>query len=773
MIRHYIKTSFRHLGKHKAQNILSVLGVAVGLICFSITTYFVLRMNDQYSGHPQYKHIARFYTLQENESQPHPYLLNWEVDKIMSNPIDGILKIGFYSGSYSNNFSFEKEDGSYIPFRCRYNFINRNFLDIFSSRSIFGQRLPVNDGEAVITQSWARKIYGNENPVGKTLHFSLQGNSSLSPHYYRIADVIHDLPPVDGRSSNIFIIRESSSENVGTDAIALLSEGVTVENINQRLKVQVPGLGLDGKKYPVIQTYQELLLKESRLIQQTLTVFIASLVLIAALINFLKFNINSFYNRTREVSLRKSLGARRRDLFNMLFSEIILLLLLITLLSYCIIEIAVPLLQMYIPEAYRGDELFMIDTNVLCRQQIMHLIALLVICSSIIWIAIQRASKLNIIKGIRSNGKGKHGIRNTMLGLQIFICFFFVGMAAGPLLSYRYADKHRFYTLSPEESEQIWRIRLSEPQLWGHETEIIDKIRQLTYVKDILFEDYARLANYIDPKKNNFQCYLKEVPENYFEFMNLPVEGNMPKTETEIVISRLFAKQLEKDSIRGNVEVGGRTYQITGIIEEEPFARWNKKDRASLFFALKGKTNFPNREFFVKCIPGKETEVKSELTKIIRTYLPASIPFYIESHKKLIEQEYIGIKLLGDLFLLFSFISIVITVLGIYSAITMDTESRQKEMAIRKINGAKQKDIIRLFGKLYIKLTLIGSFFALPAVYLLLDGLLGSESLNAPLYNPVFWISVFIIVTFILFATVAYRIWLISRINPAEVIKSE
>ena len=774
MTGNYFKTAFRNLYKNKTQNILSVLGLAVGLICFSTTTYFVLRMNDKYSGHPQYKQIAKFYTQKENEVHPNAYLVGQEINKIMQNRIDGILKIGFYSGSFTNNFSFEKNDGSYIPFRGVYNFINKDFLEIFSARSIFGQRLPVNDGEAVITQSWARKVYGKENPVGKTLHFSTSDNNTQSIQYYKIADVIYDLPPVDRRVGEIYILQDAFlSQNTGTEGVALLSEGVTTESINQRLKVQIPDLGMDQDRYPVIQTYEELLFNEKKLVQQVLITFIASWVLIAALINFLKFNINSFYNRTREISLRKSLGARRKDLFYMLFSEITLLFLFTAALSYCIIETVVPLLVMYIPEAFRGDEMFSINTSILCLQQIKYLLALLLICAGIAWIAVQRANNYNIIQGIRSNGKGKHGIRNAMLGLQIFFCFFFVGMAVGPLLSYQSLDKQRYYTLNPEECEQIWHMQLTEAQFWGHETEIIEKIRQLPNVKEILFEDYARIGNYIDPKKNTYQCYLKEAPENYFEFMHLPVEGNAPKNENEIVISRFFAKQLEKDSIRGNVEIAGKTYQITGIIENEPFARRNKIEQLSLFFAVRGKPNFSNREFFVKCTPGQENNVKSELTKIIRTYLPDSIPFYIESLKNRLDLEYLGIKLLGDLFLLFSLISIVITILGVYSAISFDTESRQKEMAIRKINGARQKDIIRLFGKLYIRLTLFSSVLALPLVYLLLNGLLGSDSLPLPVHNPFYWIGVLAIVTFILFITVAYRIRRISCINPAEVIKSE
>ena len=109
-------------------------------------------------------------------------------------------------------------------------------------------------------------------------------------------------------------------------------------------------------------------------------------------------------------------------------------------------------------------------------------------------------------------------------------------------------------------------------------------------------------------------------------------------------------------------------------------------------------------------------------------------------------------KLISDLFTLLSAISVIITVLGIYSAITLDTVSRQKEVAIRKINGAGPKVIALLFGKLYIRLLVISP---------------------AWLNNPLMWLGIILLTATIVFVTVAYRIWLISRLNPAEVIKSE
>lgn len=131
--------------------------------------------------------------------------------------------------------------------------------------------------------------------------------------------------------------------------------------------------------------------------------------------------------------------------------------------------------------------------------------------------------------------------------------------------------------------------------------------------------------------------------------------------------------------------------------------------------------------------------------------------------------------MMSELFMLLSVISLIITVLGIYSAITLDTYSRQKEVAIRKINGAGPRVIALLFGKLYIRLLVIAAIPSLTIVYLFLRMLISKKVVISAewLNNPVLWLSIIFLTTTIVFITVAYRIWLISRLNPAEVIKSE
>ena len=99
---------------------------------------------------------------------------------------------------------------------------------------------------------------------------------------------------------------------------------------------------------------------------------------------------------------------------------------------------------------------------------------------------------------------------------------------------------------------------------------------------------------------------------------------------------------------------------------------------------------------------------------------------------------------MSELFMLLSVISLIITVLGIYSAITLDTYSRQKEVAIRKINGAGPRVIALLFGKLYIRLLVIAAIPSLAIVYIFLRKMISKKVVISAewLNNPVLWLSI-------------------------------
>lgn len=785
MLKHYLKIAIRQIGKNKVQYLLSIIGIAIGLLCFSMTSYYIRRFNNQFSAWPNSGRMANVYVKSTKNGYEHPYVPGKVVQELMGNPITGINKATYSYGYERANITICKENQEEIPFQCSFQNITEDFPAIFGVQTTKGQTPALKPGEVWISESSAKKIFGKENPVGKTLYFSRADNDTSAIKYSTISAVIKDLPDGAREKSDLYFLETASiqPEREYRDLVVLLDKAVLSKEINQRLRRQIPAFGKNNDCYLTVRTFKEEMYKPDNLSATFFVPLIGSLILIAAMINFLKFCIQSFYNRTRELSLRKCLGSDSKGLFGLLFSEIAILFILSALASLALIEWVIPVYYQYMASKELINENMFIHTPTLICQEMEYLSFLLILCALIAAWAVFRIKYITLTEGVKGVKRQRHAVRNFMLGVQLFICFLFIGGAIGLGNIHLLTEDKRNNTLTDEECARIWKMELWEPQVQGHEEEIVSRIRTLAGVEDILLETPGKYLDYKNKLGEEVHGLQYLASKNYPNFMKLPVEGRMPQASNEIAVSRSLIWELEKDGEKNptSVQLGDQTYQITGIYEQLPFepvytkeqtAKVNQYLRFS-FITVPEKANYSTA--YIKCVAGQEQNIRKEILRIVHSRLPASIPFLLTTKQEERFRLNGESELISNLFTLLSVISVIITVLGIYSAITLDTVSRQKEVAIRKINGAGPKVIALLFGKLYIRLLLISAVPSLAIVYTFLRILTKEKITIAPewLNNPFMWLGIIFLTASIVFVTVAYRIWLISRLNPAETIKTE
>lgn len=777
--------AIRQILKNKVQYLLSIIGIAIGLLCFSMTSYYIRRFNNQFTAWTHSDRIANLYVKSTKNNYNDSYIPGKELQALMSNPVAGIEKVAYSYGYNKANITINKAGQQEVPFQCSFLNITADFPVIFDMQTPEGKTLVLRQGEVWISESAARKIFGNEGPIGKTLYFSRADTDTSAIEYSTISAVVRDLPNGTQEKKDLYFLNTSvidPDKSYGC-LVVLLDKDVSSSEVNRRLREQIPAFGNEKENYLSVMTLKEEMHKPDNIGATFFIPLIGALILIAAMINFLKFCIQSFYNRTRELSLRKCLGSDSIGLFCLLFSEIIILFFLSALVSFILIEWAIPVYYRYLEsKELIGEDMF-IHIPTLIGQEIEYLCILFIICLLIAAGAIFRIKRLSLSEGVKGVKPQKHSIRNFMLGVQLFICFLFIAGAIGLGHVYRLVNEKRNNTLSEEECTRIWKIELWEPQLQGHGEEIVSRIRRLAGVEDILLDNIGGYPDYKTKQEEVVHGIQYFVSGNYPEFMNLKIEGRMPQAPNEIVVSRSLIWELEKEGEKdpSSVQLGDRIFQITGVYEQLPFEPLYTREQMNkakqyhrfTFLSIPEKTDY--RAVYVKCIPGQEQNIRKEILRIVRSRLPESIPFQLTTKQEERFRYNGGAELISNLFMLLSAISLIITVLGIYSAITLDTCSRQKEVAIRKINGAGPRVIALLFGKLYIRLLAIAAIPSLAIVYLFLHSLVKSEVIISPqwLNNPLMWLGIILLTTMVVFATVAYRIRLISRLNPAEVIKSE
>ena len=175
---------------------------------------------------------------------------------------------------------------------------------------------------------------------------------------------------------------------------------------------------------------------------------------------------------------------------------------------------------------------------------------------------------------------------------------------------------------------------------------------------------------------------------------------------------------------------------------------------------------------YLKCGKGQADEVRRRVEALLKQTFPYTVEPQVTTFLDDIEKEQGIESMLKGIVLFLAVVCVVVTLLGVYAAITLDTERRRKEVAVRKVNGAGVRQIMWLFARTYVWIGGVAAVLAFPLVYALLSLWQRLYSIFFH-YGLVFWVCVLLSVAAVTALTVVSRIVRIARVNPAEVIKSE
>ena len=127
---------------------------------------------------------------------------------------------------------------------------------------------------------------------------------------------------------------------------------------------------------------------------------------------------------------------------------------------------------------------------------------------------------------------------------------------------------------------------------------------------------------------------------------------------------------------------------------------------------------------------------------------------------------------LSRLLLVVSIVAVLIAVFGVYSIITLACRQRRKEIALRKIHGAKLRDILGMFVREYGLILVVSSFVAFAVGYIIMHGWL-EQYVRRITIGPYYYLLIFVATALLIALCVGSRVLSTARENPADVVKSE
>lgn len=803
MFKHYLKTTFRNLWNGGFQTVFTIVGLAVAFFCFGICAYFVhgfLTIDNYYENHDRVFQISALRVFQGRVLADKYYdtlPIYWV------NPEDIINRCpeveSFFRFSTQSPTQFIIEDDSFVMDQEMRLSGNEQYEELYAIecdttlRHIYSPTLLAGSWDAamnsvnsmLLTEHFARKLFGSADAaIGRRFTGRLSGRT------FTVRAVVEDLPP--NNSLNLFTplgcwIMNSFSDHSYVGTRVLLRQGVSVSDFNEKLA----GISFGDVRFKAVPSYDHKRDMGNEFYWIILLILAPGLiVLLAALGNFLHLLVSSIFKRDREYTLRKVNGARTVDLWLMVSTQVLVTMLLVGLATIVIIKLCTPMLQISLPLKLQ----FQFDTGVMLKQGFQHIGILLLIGLLVAWIATARIRNNAMQPHLRTSG-GPHLWRNIMMGGQMTVSFIFVTLLCAMLLQVRKNDSSVYPWFSKKEMKEILIIpSANQYNSTGVQMEqVLDALPSVreyvqSYSYDGLLTGFAvglRLPDdsyYNTVYGINCQC----TPEQLQFFGAKLLEGRWFSNADEIMVGAQLADSLELKAgepiiVYTNSD-GVKTLTVAGIIDDAKGSLGKSNyDSAgpSVYSYLTFSENAiysGNAIYMVKCMPDKADEVRKAITEKVfgeHSGQGVQITTLYDSVQATSQVE----RQLMGIFWLFAGIALVISLLGIYSAVTMETTVRRKEMAIRKINGAKTRQIAALLGRFYLWLLLISAAIAFPLTYTFFHLLSSSSTIHIWEqmfnYGPLFYLCVFLIVAAFVAMTVAAQIRRIARIEPYTIVKSE
>lgn len=769
MIAHYLKVALRNLLKYKTHSLISALCLAVGITAFSLMYFFIHQLESD-SDLPHYEKRIGL-TLSSDQVAADTYFYAGDIEHLEEahiEELDSLSAVSYQQMAEVNVIDKEQQEKPFIiSYRCASPF----FFSYYDMQLIHGNRIPQTPDEVVISKEFAHKIGAGENPVGITIHIvSARGRADNLIKDFKVINVVEDTKKNLRVDADCYFALEA---NPWTPLMvgSFIKENMNLSKLQKRLET-ITWKREEATLRPSAFSIAERESEKGRVLSEIMALLVISLILLSGLINFLKFIIQMFYNRQHELALRKCVGSDTKGLFMLLFCEVFWMMSFSLLLSMLLTEIVTSIAVVYIPQ----KDMIAFPLLKIYLMQFIVYIALLAVCLGVISIPVRKLRDISIINYVAKRSNRHHRFRNTMIAVQLGISIFFLGGVFIISLSFNELFERMYNPLAPEEESQIIALNVNSQRMRENLDAINADISELPDVTDkisLCMSANMNTYTYMTYKKadgSEGMLSMTTGDPHYFSFFKIPMQGKETSTEAtgDVYISEEFQEQLNKDNVQGMVELDGKSYRIVGVYKGfyKEFKR--EKTIGSIFMP----NAFANAYYFKISPTGDVEEHIQKITDICRKYIPYTLPVSVQALDDTKQSTIGSIEMMRGALSILAVVSLLLVILSVYSAISMDTISRQKEVAIRKINGATPSVIAKIFGKPYLIIFLLTFIIVFPLLRLIMIKTLGNAGVEC-VYGWSWGILLFAGIAVLLLLITSYKIYKIMHINPAKIMKNE
>ena len=807
----YIRNFLTLLRRYTTSSVLNIVGMAVA---FAAVYLIAVQVTIDLSYNRVIKNSERIYRLDHpswSEEGHWVYFWNRRIPAEMcavcpeveaSGAID--VALGGYGSQYQDEYSI-KRNSTIENFRINVGGAELSGLDVFSFEFIAGgvdDEFKANQG-MIISETIAKRYNLN---VGDRINY---GRGATNPAQRIISGIYKDFPKPStmSYSEGYVIMSEYGPEdepNWGISYYVLLREGASRKEAEQRMLEYViddcekRGFSEEEKKEqlklitprltPIADLYfaddtEPEWMHGSRTTTYTL-IAIAVLILVISFINFVNFFFALIPSRIRAVNNYKIFGAPTSKLrLNFLFETVGLILVSLWVAAGIVVIFADTWLANYISTSVAFNENWMVAGAMVIGTLLFGVLVSLYPA----WY-ITKFSPAFVTKGDFAASRSGRILRYALVGVQytisiaLIICSLFVYRQHQYMLTKDMGfDKENLLvaTLPYEAVNGQWTQVLD----YTKRDALLDRLKQNPQIKDIAMSRGPLTQSVMawtrpmeDGTSQEFKVHV--VSHNFLQVMGIDiVEGRdfMPSDElTEtgaLIFNETAAKQFElsaESAIDGHIS-SAKT-PVVGICKDFNFQSAHY-DVKPFSFLIYGKYGFDlPRVAYIRTVAGADiANVRKHIEKTILDISPNSDPEKIKVQFFSDELEFVYQRedKLSTLIAMFSFLSIVISIIGVFGLVLFETQYRRREIGIRRVHGASVGGILQMFNRKYLYIVAACSAVAIPVSYYIISRWMEQYVYRVEMSWWVYALAVGVILL-ITIVTVSLRSWSAANENPTN-----
>lgn len=806
MIKNFFLTAFRNVFKNWKYSTINILGLSTGLAAIIYITLFV-----------QFE--LGYDKFHENADQIYRVGVN---GMMMNNEINQAVTAAPMAEAMQNDYPEVvntcriRESGDWLIVfedkkinEKKFLFADSTFFDIFSFKLLRGDPKTVltEPRSVVMTETAARRYFGNDDPVGKllrvesdTILYKVTGLMKDPPensHFH--FDLLGSLSTLNASQGTFWVshnfytyilLKEGTDQIAFEEKMQVMVEKYVGPQIEQVLGINMEEFAQSGSSFSYfIQPLLDIHLRSDLQYEietngniQYVYIFIsiAIFILLIASINFTNLSTARASNRSKEVGIRKVVGALKEQLVLQFLTESFI----ITLVS---LGFAVVVLEIFMPELNNLVQIPLDISYFSCWYIVPSLFLLILVVSFMAgsYPAFFLASfrPVAVLKGKLKLG-AKSGVLRSVLVITQFVVSVFILLS-----TYTVSDQLK-YMLNKDlgfDKENILMIHRSDAlktkmESFKSELKKIPSVINVSNANTYPGENFSNNAFFLEGESTGHTYLLNQawVSFDFGKTLDFElIEGrffsrDFTTDSNAIVINEAAVKSLGLDDPLGKVILSPwRNNEfvrrpIIGVVKNFNFKSLHTTIEPAAF------TLMPGNWEGVVCVKLSSENINKSIQQVQSTWerFTTDYPFeyfFFDDH---INDLYKAEQRTNSIFKLFSILSILIAFMGLLGLISFITEQRKKEIGIRKTFGSTSGNIVFIVSKEILKLIVVASVISWPIAYWVMNNWLQDFSYKVGI-NYLMFIIIPILTIILSLLTVIYQTVRAARKNPAETLRYE